>query len=227
MKLRARRPLHPLRVVGVLTALVFLVLALAGPQASRLPARNESSPIPRLPLDSGWRMQSSAKIFDAGAAISLPAYNASAWYHISKPETVLAGLVENGVYPDPTFAKNLRQIPGASYSIGTMFANQDMPDDSPFRPSWWYRVEFPLPPGAPGDRTWLHLDGVNYRANVWLNGHRIASSDQVAGAYAIHELDITSAARPGQTNALALEIFAPHANDLAITFVDWNPMPPD
>src|SRR5208282_1182045 len=34
-------------------------------------------------------------------------------------------------------------------------------------------------------------------------------------------------ARPGEVNALALEIFPPHAKDLAITFVDWNPMPPD
>jgi len=227
MKLRARRPLHPPRVAGVLTALVFLVVALAGPQASPLPAGNESSPIPRLPLDSGWQMQSSAKITGTGAAISLPGYNAASWYKLSQPETVLAGLVENGVYPDPTFGQNLRKIPGTSYPAGFNFSNREIPDDSPFHPSWWYRVEFPLPAGAPGDRLWLHLDGVNYRANVWLNGQRIATSDEIAGAYAMHELEITSAARPGRANALALEIFAPHADDLAITFVDWNPMPPD
>ena len=196
-----------------------------------LPSTANSAPIPRSALVSGWQMQSSAKITATGAAISLPGYNASAWYKLSAPETVLAGLVENGVYPDPTFGTNLRQIPGTTYAIGTMFANQEMPEGSPFRPPWWYRVEFPLPAGEPPDskdnRIWLHLDGVNYRANVWLNGQRIATSDQIAGAYAIHELDITSAARPGKGNALALEIFAPRANDLAITFVDWNPMPPD
>ena len=191
------------------------------------PSAEESAPIPRLSLGEGWQMQSSAQISAAGAAISLPGYSAAGWYHIARPETVLAGLVENGVYPDPTFGENLRQIPGATYRIGTNFSNAEMPNDSPFRPAWWYRVEFALPPGAGDDRTWLHLDGVNYRANVWLNGQRIASSDQIAGAYAIHELDISSVARPGQSNALALEIFPPHAADLAITFVDWNPMPPD
>jgi exo-1,4-beta-D-glucosaminidase len=184
-------------------------------------------------LDSGWQLQSSAKISEDGAAISLPGYSASGspavagWYRIARPETVLAALVENGVYPDPTFGKNLRQIAGATYRIGTMFANAEMPDDSPFRVSWWYRTEFRLPPGSPFDRVWLHLDGVNYRANVWLNGQRIATSAEIAGAYRIYALDVTAAARPGEQNALALQIFPPHAKDLAITFVDWNPMPPD
>ena len=186
-----------------------------------------SSLIPHLSLDSGWQLQSSAKIPDAGAAISRPGYAGSGWYRIARPETVLAGLVENGVYPDPTVGKNLRQIPGTTYRIGTNFSNSEMPDDSPFRVSWWYRTEFRLPPGSPADRVWLHLDGVNYRANVWLNGQRIATATEIAGAYRIYELDVTSAARPGEANALALEIFPPHAKDLAITFVDWNPMPPD
>ena len=28
----------------------------------------------------------------------------------------------------------------------------------------------------------LHFDGINYRADIWLNGERIADSNQVAGA---------------------------------------------
>ena len=213
-------------LVLVLVSLFSLLPLESKPRRAVLPA-DDSGPIPRLPLDSGWQMQSSAKITATGAEISLPGYNASSWYRLSHPQTVLAGLVENGVYPDPTFGKNLRQIPGTTYRIGTNFSNSEMPDDSPFHPPWWYRVEFQLPKGQPDDRYWLHLDGVNYRANVWLNGQRIASSDEIAGAYRIYELEITSAARPGETNALALEISAPRAKDLAITFVDWNPMPPD
>jgi exo-1,4-beta-D-glucosaminidase len=34
-------------------------------------------------------------------------------------------------------------------------------------------------------------------------------------------------ARPGADNALAVQVFAPKETDLAITFVDWNPAPPD
>src|SRR5262249_32672012 len=33
--------------------------------------------------------------------------------------------------------------------------------------------------------------------------------------------------RPVGTNALAVEVFAPEEKDLAITWVDWNPSPPD
>src|SRR5277367_2954217 len=78
----------------------------------------------RQDLTTGWQMETSAKSPGDGATISRPGYNAQSWYHLSKPETVLAALVENHVYPDPTIGKNLRQIPGATYKIGTMFANQ-------------------------------------------------------------------------------------------------------
>ena len=224
--------MRPSSVLVRIALLLLLAASIFGPSLETEPLPHaspaeDSGPIPRLALVSGWQMQSSAKVSGTGAEISHPGYSAAGWYRIAQPETVLAGLVENGLYLDPTFGKNLREIPGTTYRIGTNFSNTEMPDDSPFRPPWWYRVEFPLPPGGPEDRIWLHLDGVNYRANVWLNGQRIATSDEIAGAYRIHELDITSATRSGETNALALEIFAPHAKDLAITFVDWNPMPAD
>ena len=230
-----RQPL--LRVSLLLPATAFLVAGLflsaspAKPDGATTPRPADSGEFTARAIESGWQLQSSAKSTGGGEAISHAGYNGGGWYRISRPETVLAGLVENGVYPDPTIGKNLRQIPGTTYPIGINFSNREMPDDSPFRPAWWYRVEFPLPPGrapsSPNDRTWLYLDGVNYRANVWLNGQRIATSGEIAGAYVMHELEVTAAARLGEPNALALEIFPPRPNDLAITFVDWNPLPPD
>jgi exo-1,4-beta-D-glucosaminidase len=73
---------------------------------------------------------------------------------------------------------------------------------------------------------WLRFGGINFRSNIWLNGQKLADSAQTAGAWRIHELDVTAVARAG-ANGLAVEVFAPLPNDLAITFVDWNPMPPD
>jgi exo-1,4-beta-D-glucosaminidase len=178
-------------------------------------------------LQEGWRMQSSAKIAEPGERLSRPGYAPTDWYPLSGPVTVLAGLVENKVYPDPTVGMNLRHIPGETYRIGKNFSNIEMPMHSPFRVPWWFRTEFRLPPPARDGRIWLHLDGINYRANLWLNGKRVANAKQIAGAYRIHELDVTEAAQPGETNALAIEVFPPHPDDLAITFVDWNPMPPD
>ncbi len=114
-----------------------------------------------------------------------------------------------------------------SYAIGENFSNGAMPEDSPFKPAWWYRTEFKLPPSANGKTIWLNFDAINYRANIWLNGHQVANSDQAVGMYRMFEFDITGLAVHGGVNVLAVEVFPPTENDLTITFVDWNPMPPD
>jgi exo-1,4-beta-D-glucosaminidase len=145
----------------------------------------------------------------------------------SVPTSVVAALVSNGVYRDPYFGMNLRSIPGTTYNIGMNFANLPMPADSPFAVPWWYRTEFRLPAAMRGKRLWLNFDSINYRANVWLNGKQIATSDHAAGMYRMFEFDITEAALPGAVNALAVEVIPPTQNDLGLTFVDWNPMPAD
>ena len=56
---------------------------------------------------------------------------------------------------------------------------------------------------------------------------RSPKSEDVAGAWRTYEFNITDAALPGKTNVLAVQVFSPTDTDLAITFVDWNPAPPD
>ena len=97
----------------------------------------------------------------------------------------------------------------------------------PFRSSWWYRTKFELPAEDRGKTIWLGFDGINFRINVWLNGKQVAAADKAAGAWRLFEFDITAAAKAGETNTLAIEVFPPQPHDLAITFVDWNPQPPD
>lgn len=186
-----------------------------------------AAPGSRMFLRQGWKIQSSAKVPEKGSVISTVLFQPKGWYPTDIPSTVLAALVRNHVYPNPDFGMNLRSIPGTTYPIGANFSNIPMPSDSPFRPGWWYRTEFRLPPSARGKTLWLHFDGINYRANIWLNGREIASADQVMGMRRQFEFNITPWARPGEINTLALEIFAPTPNDLSITFVDWNPLPPD
>jgi len=140
----------------------------------------------------------------------------------------LAAQVAAGVFPDPYFGDNLRKIPGASYPVGALFANLPMPADSPYHCGWWYRDEFTVPTTARNDaRFWLRFGGVNYRAEIWLNGRRIAGPSQIAGAYRTYDLDVTDALSPAGRNVLAVETFAPTENDLGINWVDWNPAPPD
>jgi exo-1,4-beta-D-glucosaminidase len=181
----------------------------------------------RVNLDRDWQIQSSAKVTDGGAALSAPAFRTNGWYSAGVPSTVVAALVANKVYPDPYFGMNLRQYPGMSYGIGQNFANLPMAADSPFARAWWYRTSFRLPAAARGKTLWLNFDSINYRANIWLNGKQIATADHALGMYRMFEFDITSAAKPGEENTLAVEVFPPTDTDLGITFVDWNPMPPD
>ncbi len=180
------------------------------------------------PLHDGWRLQSACKIQASGEAISSPDISTENWIGAAVPSTVLAAQVAAGIFPDPYFGDNLRKIPGATYPIGEIFARLPMPADSPYRCGWWYRDAFSAPAAAaPLRRYWLHFGGINYRAEIWLNGHKIADSSQIAGAYRTYDLDVTDTLKPGTANVLAVEVFAPTEHDLGINWVDWNPAPPD
>jgi exo-1,4-beta-D-glucosaminidase len=163
----------------------------------------------------------------SGEQVSAPGFVATGWHKTTVPNTVVGTLVDDKTYPDPTYGTNLKNLPGMNYSDKSFFALQDMPDGSPFRCSWWWRTEFALPTSLTGDHFWLHFPGINYRANVWVNGKKVADQKDVAGTFRIFEFDVTSALNLKGQNALALEIFAPEKNDLGITWVDWNPTPPD
>ncbi len=180
------------------------------------------------PLHDGWRLQSACKLSAPGDTISVPGFSTSDWISATVPSTVLAAQVAADIYPDPYFGDNLRKIPGTSYPIGHLFANLPMPADSPYRCGWWYRDQFTAPAAAQkGARYWLHFGGINYRADIWFNGHKVADSTQIAGAYRTYDLDVTNYLKPGRTNVLAVETFAPAPSDLGINWVDWNPEPPD
>ncbi len=181
----------------------------------------------RLWLRDGWLIESSEVARESGKALSTARYKPAGWYNARVPSTVVAALVANGVFADPYFGTNLRAIPGTTYPIGENFSNIAMPPGSPFRTPWWCRTEFRLPESFRGKTIWLHFDGINYRANIWLNGKRIAGADYVAGSFRIYEFNITGDVTSDGPNALAVQVFPPQPDDLAITFVDWNPAPPD
>ena len=180
------------------------------------------------PLHDGWKLQSACKLQATGESISITGFATQDWLQTTVPSTVLAAQVAAGVFPDPYFGTNLRQIPGTDYPIGRNFANLPMARESPYSCGWWYRTEFTAPAASQKEaRFWLHFAGINYRAEIWLNGHKIADSTAVAGAYRTYDLDVTGILKPGKTNVLAVETFAPTEKDLGINWVDWSPAPPD
>ncbi|HEV2694430.1 MAG TPA: glycoside hydrolase family 2 TIM barrel-domain containing protein, partial [Verrucomicrobiae bacterium] len=107
--------------------------------------------------------------------------------------------------------------------FGTNLAN--IPT-APFTNSWWYRTEFDASDKNAVKNAELIFEGINYHANIWLNGERLAGADQTFGAYRIFKLDATGHLKSGK-NVLAVEIFPPKPGDFTMGFVDWNPKPPD
>lgn len=182
-------------------------------------------------LTSGWKIQSSEYLEKAmrkialeaphdrslldwargtnAAAISSRRFPTDNWYPATVPSTVLAALVNDGVYKDIFYGTNLATIPRA-----------------PFTNSWWFRNEFVLSKSQAKENADLIFEGINYRANIWLNGELISSADQTFGAFRIFKFDVTGQLKRGR-NVLAVEIFPPQPGDFTMGFVDWNPTPPD
>ncbi len=212
------------KLIGVILASLSLAIwPLA--QSSRADSALPQSHL--LPLHDGWMLQSSCKASAGGSQISTAGFPTDGWHSTTVPSTVLAALVRDKTYPDPYFGMNLRSIPGTTYPIGENFSEMPLPKDSPFHCSWWYRTEFRVPGDFEGLHTWLNFEGINNRANIWLNGRRIARADAVAGAYRAYEFDVSRLLAPGGANALAVEVFAQTSRDLGINWNDWNPTPPD
>jgi len=162
-----------------------------------------------------WQIQSSAKAQQSGAEVSSAGFSARDWYTVSGRATVMAGLLENGQYGDVFYGDNLRAVEEPD-SSGNLFV---IP--------WWYRTEFALTKGARETRTLLRINGIISSADVWLNGHLVAEQATVAGAYPVHEFDVTRWVHAG-SNTLALRVRpADPRTSLSIGWVDWNPTPPD
>ena len=162
-----------------------------------------------LSLEKNWQIQSAALTELNGAAISSAAGSPAGWHLASVPTTVLAALVNDGVYTNIFFGTNFAKIPTA-----------------PFANAWWFRKEFSVSENQAAENADLIFEGINYRANIWLNGRQIAATNETFGAFRIFKLDVSGELKPGE-NILAVEIFPPQPGDFTMGFVDWNPKPAD
>ena len=66
---------------------------------------------------------------------------------------------------------------------------------------WWYFKEFTVPEDVQGQQYHIVLEGITYRANVWLDGINIGN---VEGMFLRHYLDVTHLVEPGQTHRLSI-----------------------
>ena len=73
----------------------------------------------------------------------------------------------------------------------------------------------------------LEFPGINYRAEVWLNGHLVAGNNQIVGMYNAHELDVSPWINRGGPNTLAVKVTPERSLqdvngvELADSWYDW------
>ena len=125
------------------------------------------------------------------------------------PRTVLSALVEAGKYKDVYYSDNLSKI-----------------DKEQFNTSWTYFKEFDLSKLRESQKALLKFDGINYRANIYLNGTLVSDTSDAYGVYNRFSFNINKLLVEGK-NRLAVEVYPPKAGDFTIGFVDWAPVPPD
>lgn len=174
-------------------------------------AAKENKEVTRLSLSGDWLIKSSKVVKEGGELISTSKFTPEAWYPAHVPTTVLNALIKEGIYPDPWIGLNNYKIPDASDDFNRKYdlAKYSYIDgvSNPWKDPYWFRKEFNLPVSSTGKKLWLNFDGINYRADVWLNGHKIAGQQEMEGMFIRYRYDITQYAYIAQINCLAVKIY--------------------
>lgn len=160
-------------------------------------------------LSDNWEIQSSKNILETGSVISTTGHDEITWIPASVPSTVLGTLVANKIFENPYFGENLKAIPTELFEV-----------------PWWYATHFTVDDPQSQKSATLYFDGINHKANIWLNGKQVADSKTINGAYRRTSFDVSGYIVKGK-NVLAIEVIPPKPGDFSTGFVDWNPSPPD
>jgi len=140
-------------------------------------------------ISDGWELAEASRVMASDRSIFNQDFNTSDWYNAVVPGTVLTTLVEQGVYPDPYHGLNNLAIP-----------------ESLCRTDWWYRTTFELPQAGMSKNIRLLFNGINYRAEIWLNGKILGRMD---GAFVRGDFDATALVKKNGANILAVHIYPP------------------
>ena len=197
-----------------LLVLLFSGLGGTAPAEPSFPAIEAESlgsiPEGAIVLHSDWQMRESVIAGDDGPAFSRAGFAGMGWYRTSVPTTALGTLVRHGVYPDPYIGTNNLRIPDANEEHNRRYhlsQYSHLPNQAnPWSKPYWFRREFRIPKEFRGRNVWLHLDGINYRADVWVNGRQVADAKWVAGMFRRFHFDITALVSEGESNAVALRV---------------------
>lgn len=142
-----------------------------------------------------WKMKKANEVNTDGEHISDPGYTESGWQTAVVPGTVLNSLVHNKVYPEPYFGLNNK------------LTNKIIPDIAQAGRdfyTYWFRTVFILPSAWKEKNIWLQADGINYRAEIWVNGNLVL---HLNGMFKQDQVDIADFVKPGEHNAVAVKVY--------------------
>ena len=159
-------------------------------------------------LRDGWECQSSVIVGIDGASLSSGSQSSAPWYATHVPSTVMGTLVDNGEYPKVLERDNYKRY-----------------DNGRFLVPWFFKKSFCLEGLKDREHVRLLFEGLNYSANIYLNGTLVASRDTIRGPFSTFAVDVTATAK--EENVLVVETFKCQPGDYNIGFVDWNPRPLD
>lgn len=160
-----------------------------------------------------WELVNSSLVNESDENVSSVSYSPEGWYEVKVPTTVLNALVEHGVYPDPRVGMNNFLIPDASDEFNErndLAKYSYLPDGrNPWTDPYWYRTVFRVPSALQkGKKVWLDFNGINYRAEVWINGVKIADRGEMSGMFRRFRYDITEHVSKGD-NCVAVKVWLP------------------
>ena len=154
-----------------------------------LSAKAKKAPAPtndEICLSGGnWKLTKSSFTDAEGPEISSEGFDDAGWLTATVPGTVLSSYINLGAVPEPNYADNIFHI-----------------SDSYFCSDFWYRNEFEIAEGFMDGKTWLEFDGINWKAEIYLNGQYLGRID---GAFTRGRFDISKTAKAGR-NTLAVRI---------------------
>ena len=133
-----------------------------------------------------WKIQRSSEVMADGKDISQPDFSDGEWIPATVPGTALVSYWNEGALPDPNYGDN-----------------QLMISESFFNSDFWYRNEFELPSDFKGEHIFLNFDGINWKADVYVNGNR---AGRINGGFIRGRFDITELVMPGEKNSIAVLI---------------------
>ncbi|GET34196.1 hypothetical protein PbJCM13498_30590 [Prolixibacter bellariivorans] len=146
-------------------------------------------------LDKDWTAKRKADVQVDGTMITSAGYQHTGWIKAVVPGTVLTTLLHNKLIPDPFFGLNNNEIPDI-HDVGRGYY------------TYWFYTEIPELAVKKGEQVWLKFRGINYAANVFLNGKRV-NQDTHEGMFLREKYNITGLYHPGEVNRLAVLVEPP------------------